>query len=124
VLFRRATKLGDIVLLESEIRTRQSDLESLLAQQRVLAEQTSMSEINVTVSRPEADPLPPEPDDEDRAGFLAGLKAGWDAMVAFVLTIGHALGAALPISLLLLGVFLVARPALRRIRPTWWQSSE
>jgi Domain of unknown function (DUF4349) len=122
-LFQRATKLGEVILLESEISTRQADLESLLAQQRVLTEQTAMSQITVTVVQtPDRGPGT-DPDDEDRAGFLSGLKQGWDALIAFVLTIGHAVGAALPITVLLLGVYLVLRPTLRRIRPTWWRPS-
>jgi hypothetical protein len=122
-LFQEATKLGQVILLESEIRTRQADLESLLAQQRALADKTTMSEITVTVVQTPARGQPTEPGDEDRAGFLAGLKQGWDALIDLVLTVGHAAGAALPITVLLLGGYLLVRPALRRVKPTWWRPS-
>lgn len=46
----KATALGDVVMLESELSKRQSDLESLLAQQTALKDQTSMGTITVEVS--------------------------------------------------------------------------
>ena len=51
-LFDRATALGDIIRLESELAQREADLESLEAQQRALADQTSMSTITMTVELP------------------------------------------------------------------------
>ena len=52
VLFSHATKLSDIITLESELSDREADLESLLAQQRALTNATTLSTITVQVTRP------------------------------------------------------------------------
>ena len=44
---RRAEKLGDIIAIESDLARRQADLDSLKPQQAYLADQTSLSTINV-----------------------------------------------------------------------------
>jgi len=113
LLFDRATELGDIILLESELSQRQGDLEALQAQQRVLAEQTAMSQISITVTRP--DPKPEEPTDDETAGFLAGLEQGWDATVTFLWGLSHVIGLLLPIGTLLALVSLLGWLALRRL---------
>lgn len=113
LLFDRATELGDIILLESELSQRQGDLEALQAQQRVLAEQTAMSQISITVTRP--DPKPEEPSDDETAGFLAGLEQGWDATVTFLWGLSHVIGLLLPIGTLLALVSLLGWLALRRL---------
>ncbi len=118
-LFSAATKLGDIIALENELSQRQADLEALQAQQRALADLTTMSTITVTV-RQTSDPPPPA--DEDRAGgFIAGLKSGWDALVEFVRALSHGLGLALPLGTLLtlvaVGGYLLLRRFTPRLRP-------
>ncbi len=96
-LYVRAKTLGQIITLESQLSQRQADLESLLAQQRSLAEQTTMSRITVTVAKPpkSADPTPEKSDEQ--AGFVTGLKQGWDALVTFVVGLGHVVGVVLPL---------------------------
>ncbi len=118
-LFSAATKLGDIIALENELSQRQADLEALQAQQRALADLTTMSTITVTV-RQTSDPPPPA--EEDRAGgFIAGLKSGWDALVEFVRALSHGLGLALPLGTLLtlvgVGGYLLVRRFTPRLRP-------
>lgn len=118
-LFTAATKLGDIIALENELSQRQADLEALQAQQRALADLTTMSTITVTV-RQTSDPPPPA--EEDRAGgFIAGLKSGWDAMVGFLRALSHGLGLALPLGTLLaliaVGGYLLLRRFTPRLRP-------
>ena len=49
-------KLGDIIAIESDLARRQADLDSLKSQQAYLADQTSLSTINVYLSRPTATP--------------------------------------------------------------------
>ena len=51
VLFDHATSIKDIVSIEGELSRRQADLASLQAQQRYLADQTSMSTITLAVER-------------------------------------------------------------------------
>lgn len=114
-LFVRATELGEIITLERELSQRQADLESLLAQQRTLAQQTEMSTITVTVSRT-SDPKP-EPKDDDQAGFVSGLEQGWDAFTTFVVGTGHAIGVALPLGSMFAFVALLGWVVVRRWLP-------
>ena len=51
VLFDHATTIKDVVSIEGELSRRQADLASLEAQQRYLADQTSMSTITLAVER-------------------------------------------------------------------------
>ena len=83
VLFDHATSIKDIVSIEGELSRRQADLASLQAQQRYLADQTSMSTITLAVERtPKA--TKPKPKDHDEAGFLSGLSDGWGALKTFL----------------------------------------
>lgn len=114
VLFSHATKLGDIITLESELSARESDLEALQAQQRVLTSQTSLSTIAVSVSR---DPVVVSKtvSKDDHAGFLGGLRQGWDALVTAFEETAHALGAVLPVGLTLTALGLLLWAAVRRL---------
>ncbi|MCZ3385452.1 MAG: DUF4349 domain-containing protein, partial [Actinomycetia bacterium] len=79
-LLSQATTIGEVVRIEGELSRREADLESLLAQQRSLADQTSLATLSVTVLSLEA----VEPVAEDETGFLAGLERGWEALVGVV----------------------------------------
>jgi len=115
LLLDRANSLGTVIRLESVLSNRQAELESLLAQQKILAAQTQMSTIDVslTVPRPEAAPEPPKEDDR---GFVAGLKKGWDAFSTMVLGVATATGALLPFAVLLVLVGVPAWLLVRRLR--------
>ena len=113
VLFDRATKLGDVITLESELSQREADLEALEAQQRVLAAQTSLSTIAVSVGRTQSATVKVSSD--DHAGFLGGLRQGWDALGTAFQGTAHALGAVLPIGLTLIVIGLLAWAAVRRL---------
>ncbi len=113
VLFNRATKLGDIITLESQLSSREADLEALEAQQRALTDQTSLSTIAVLVTRP---PAPaPAPTTHKTAGFVGGLNQGWDALVTTFAAVAHALGAVLPLGLVLAFLGFLGWVVARRI---------
>lgn len=115
---RRATDIGDMIRLESEIATRQAELESMKGQQKYLADQTAMSTITLHMHTPA---LAPEPEDEE-TGFLAGLADGWDALKTVLVGAATAAGVLLPfaVTLAVLGVpvWLLVRTAVRRRRPS------
>ncbi|MFH8610419.1 DUF4349 domain-containing protein [Streptomyces sp. NPDC018029] len=117
-LMDKATKLSDVVALEGELSTRQSDLEALLAQQASLKDRTSMATItlSLTESRAKAG-IGAEDDDTSFGDALAG---GWDAFVTALRWVGIVLAAVLPfaaVAALLLVLWLwVVRP-LRSRRP-------
>lgn len=114
-LFGAAKRLGQVIALESELSQREADLEALQAQQRALADQTAMSTITVTVSRPPHSPVAPAT--ERAGGFVAGLKSGWHALGAFVTSASRAVGVLVPFALVAMLGFVVLWFAVRRFRP-------
>ncbi|WP_406185453.1 DUF4349 domain-containing protein [Streptomyces sp. NBC_01006] len=109
----KATALGDVVMLESELSKRQSDLESLLAQQTALKDQTSMGTITMEVSEPA--PKPAEKKDEDPS-FMSALRGGWNVFTTIVRYVALAVAAVLPFAVTAALVLLCLR-AYRRLRP-------
>ncbi|MDY7084588.1 MAG: DUF4349 domain-containing protein [Actinomycetota bacterium] len=91
-LLAQAKSLNDLVMLEREVATRESDLASLQAKKRHLADLTALSTITVTLLGPEAAAVA----DDDPPGFLSGLGAGWDALLASLRVLLTVLGALLP----------------------------
>jgi hypothetical protein len=112
-LLSRAQHLSDIITIESDLARRQADLDSLKQQQAWLADQTSLSTINVYLSRAPGRHHEAEP----ATGFLAGITDGWHALGASTVVVLQVVGAVLPfgVALLLLGAPLVWW--VRRHRP-------
>ncbi|SNR31141.1 DUF4349 domain-containing protein [Actinoplanes regularis] len=92
-LLGQAKSLNDLVMLEKEVATRESDLASLQGKKRRLADLTALSTVTVVLLGPEA---PAVVTDDDPAGFLGGLKGGWNALVASLAVLLTILGALLP----------------------------
>ncbi|HEY2297550.1 MAG TPA: DUF4349 domain-containing protein [Jatrophihabitans sp.] len=121
VLYRHARKIADVINIESELAQRESDLESLQAQQRALAAETSTAAITLTLTTPPKivkKNLPPPVKKHDEGGFLGGLHNGWHAFVTGAKAVATAVGALLPFAVLLLVLGLAARLLWPRIRPT------
>ncbi|KPI04569.1 protein of unknown function DUF4349 [Actinobacteria bacterium OV450] len=111
----RATALADVVMLESELSKRQSDLESLLAQQTALKDQTSMGTITMEVSEPAPEPV--EKKKEDGApSFTAALGGGWNVFTTIVRYLTLVVAALLPFAVTAALVLLCLR-LYRRLRP-------
>ena len=115
LLLSRAEKLGDIIAIESDLARRQADLDSLKSQQEWLEDQTSLSTVNVYLSRPGT----AGPGKRDARGFLVGLEGGWDALKGATVLALTVVGAVLPFAVLmvLLGVpvWLVVRRRQPRV---------
>ncbi len=120
VLFQRAESIRDIMAIEAELSQRQADLEALEQQAAYLANQTSLSTIVVSIDAI-PDKKKTQPKDDDEAGFVAGLSAGWGALSTFAVGLATAVGALLPwlVVLALVGIptLLLVR-SLRRRTPT------
>jgi hypothetical protein len=101
----RATKVPDMIRLESEIARREADLASLRAQQDFLADQTSLATVTIRMSLPREQAEEDEDPLED-AGFLTGLRNGWDALSDVAVVAATAAGALLPFAVVL-GLVLV-----------------
>ncbi len=108
-LMGQATKLSDIVALESELSRRQADLESLEGQLASLKDSVAMSPVTVTLQRTGTAPAEETPDN----AFLVGLKNGWDAFAGAVAVILTILGALLPFAIV---AAIVGGPIL-----LWWR---
>ncbi|WP_328395057.1 DUF4349 domain-containing protein [Streptomyces sp. NBC_00390] len=92
-LMQRATKLSDVVTLEGELSSRQTALESLLAQQASLKDRTTLATITLSLSETEKKDAKK---DEDEPGFLDALSGGWGALVATLRWATVVIGAVAP----------------------------
>ncbi|GLW96646.1 DUF4349 domain-containing protein [Microtetraspora sp. NBRC 16547] len=81
-LLSKAQKIGEILEIEREISSREAELEALQARQKALAAQTGMATVTLNLAGPAA--TPPKPKPKKTSGFLAGLDAGWTALVTAV----------------------------------------
>jgi hypothetical protein len=91
-LLAQAKSLSDLVMLEKEVATRESDLASLQAKKRRLADLTALSTITAVLLDPQADTAT----GDDPPGFLAGLQGGWGALLASLAVLVTVIGAVLP----------------------------
>ncbi|MFJ6833793.1 DUF4349 domain-containing protein [Streptomyces sp. NPDC091209] len=114
-LMGRATKLSDVVALEGELSTRESDLEALLAQQASLKDRTSLATITLSLSET---PVKKAAKKDADPGFLDALSGGWNVLVTIVRWLVLVIGAVLPFAAALALLALVwlrgVSPRLRR----------
>jgi hypothetical protein len=103
-LLAEAETFQDVIAIEAQLTTRQAELDSLKAQQAWLADQTSMATITVYLDQLSE----PKPKRDDN-GFIAGLKAGWDALSSATLGAVTLLGTVLPF---LVVALILGYPAL------------
>jgi hypothetical protein len=78
-LLATASDVDQLVAIESSLTSRQSELESLLAQQRSVGDAVALATITLSLISEEDAPPPPAP-----ATFLTGLEAGWNSFVTFI----------------------------------------
>lgn len=124
LLLDRATSISDIIRIEGELTDRIARLQTLRRTAAYLADQTSMSTINLYIEQtPEKGA--PKPEEKKRTGFVAGLDRGWGAFSDTVVWIAGAVGTVLPfaVTLLVLGAPLawLLRRRLRTLRPAGQQ---
>ncbi|WP_430780807.1 DUF4349 domain-containing protein [Actinoplanes sp. G11-F43] len=92
-LLAEAKSLDDLVMLEREVASRESDLASLEGKKRRLDDLTALSTITVVLLDPEA---VRDAGDDEPAGFLGGLAGGWNALLISMGVLLTVLGALLP----------------------------
>lgn len=105
---RRAATIDQLLRFENAITQRRGEYQSLKAQRDHLADQTSMSTIDLDLSVPPAHVVAPP--SEARAGFGTGLRHGWTALTSTTQVALTALGAVLPFALVAAVIGL----------PLWW----
>jgi len=115
-LSKKAGSVEELVRVETELSNRIAERDSMVAQQKWLSGRVAQSQISVQLITPEqAGPL-------QTTGFMGGLLAGWNALVATGLTLLTVVGALLPFAAVAL---LIALPLLfwrRRVRARKRQS--
>jgi TolA-binding protein len=94
-LLAQASRIEDLLAIETQLSQRQAELDSLTAQRTWLGDQVAMSTITVTLS-PKT-----EITDVDAPGFLSGLQSGWAAFVSLIMVAITAVGFLLPFLLVL-----------------------
>lgn len=112
-LLAQADSLEQIVTIEGQLTSRQSELDALLARQGQLADQTSQSTITVYIEQVDEEPTE-ETEKDDAGGFLGGLDDGWDSFLTGGGAVLTLVGFALPWLVLILLVAVPTRFLLRR----------
>ncbi|GAB4002102.1 hypothetical protein GCM10028772_02410 [Nocardioides ultimimeridianus] len=115
-LMSRATTLGQVIALESQLTRRQASLDALEQKQAYLKDQTTMSTITVSVDRTRTPAATTTAPAKHRTGFVGGLHRGWHALVVSSTAVAAGIGAVLPFGVPLLVLGLPAWLALRRRR--------
>jgi hypothetical protein len=113
-LLAQAETLNQIISIESQLSRRQANLDSLEQQQKYLADQTSLSTIDVYLSVPAKHVAKTKKKQHDDSGFLAGLRGGWNNLGDATNTVLHAVGGLLPFGAVLLVVGVPLWAARRR----------
>ncbi len=106
-LMAQATSTSDLIAAESALAQRQGELESYRQQLQSLEGQVTMSSLTVSLL------TPGERVKADPAGFVDGVLAGWNGLVATLNAVVVALGFLIP-WLIVLGVLGVVLWAVRR----------
>jgi uncharacterized coiled-coil protein SlyX len=114
-LLTKAQSIGDVVAIESELARREADLDSLTSRLTALRDQVAMSTLTVDLRGPSLAPPP-----ADRAGgFLGGLSAGWEGLLALGTVVAAVVGFLLPflpVVALLVGIGWMVRRIVRMRR--------
>ena len=114
LLLAEATSLKNLIWIESQLTTRQAELDSLKSQQSWLTDQTSLSTITVDISKKAE--VVQEKEDDEPAGFLTGLSGGMKALTGTLVALATVLGALLPFAVLALVIGLPVWMVVRRRR--------
>jgi hypothetical protein len=112
-LLRRAATVSQLLQVQQQISSDESSLESLEAQQRALAHETSYATITMTLLSTQH-PGTAKHKQPARRGFMAGLAAGWRALRHTTTAVLTGLGAALPFLVVLLVLAAAGYAAWRR----------
>jgi hypothetical protein len=113
-LINRANAISDIVALEREYQARDAEIQSMSAQLASLKDRAGRSTVTLTVVQPPKKAAVDK--DEEIAGFVGGLKAGWNAFVMTVTVLLTVVGVLLPF-LAVVAVGLAIWLPIRRRRP-------
>lgn len=101
-LLSRSGNLSDLLQLEQQLTQRQSDLESMQAQQRALADQVALAQITLDLSRPAATAHPAK---SGPTGFGGAVSGGWRGALLVLRYLVATLGYSWPVLLIAAAAF-------------------
>jgi hypothetical protein len=108
-LYAQATKVSDIIEIETTLAQREADLESLEAQRNALRTQTAFATITLDLTTT----VTIVHHHHSTTGFVGGLRRGWDNFAHAASWLSGAAGAVLPFAVLI-GLLAAAAEVLRR----------
>jgi hypothetical protein len=111
-LIDKAASMNDLISLEQALAQRESDLESLQAQQKALADQVQYATVTVGYFQ-QGQPAAPPP---VRTGFMKGLTTGWHAFTTVLRGLLATLGWLVPFAVVVGVLWWPVRRLVRRSR--------
>lgn len=96
-LYARATKVAEVIQIETTLAQREADLESMESQQHALQAQTTLATVTLELTTAASAPPHPRP---ASTGFTGGLRRGWDNFTHVSSWLAAAVGAVLPFAIL------------------------
>jgi hypothetical protein len=94
-LLSRAGSVGDLLSVQNQIDSEESDLEAMQAEQSALNHETAFATVTITIVGPKAAPAP-APKPKPAPGLRSGLSGGWHALRVTVSWLLAIIGAAAP----------------------------
>jgi hypothetical protein len=94
-LLSRAGSVGDLLSVQNQIDSEESDLEAMLSQQNALNHETAYATVTLTIIGPKA-AVKPKPKPSPPPGLLNGLAGGWHALRVAVSWLLAIIGAVAP----------------------------
>ena len=113
-MINKAASMNDLISLENALSTRESDLESLEAQQRALSDQIQYATVTLGYFVPATSSTTPPKPAAHHSGFEAGLLDGWHAFLATLRVLLAVIGWLLPFAIVVVLLWWPIRKLLRR----------
>ena len=111
-LIDKAASMNDLISLEQALAQRESDLESLQAQQKALADQIQYATITVGYFSQGAPAAPPPV----RTGFMRGLTVGWHGFLTVLRGLLATIGWLVPYVVVIVVLWWPVRRLVRLVR--------
>ncbi len=113
-LLSRAGSVGDLLSVQNQIDSEESDLEAMLSQQNALNHETAYATVALTVVGPRA-AVKPKPKPAPPPGLVNGLAGGWHALRVAVSWLLAIIGAIAPFAAVVAVAGLAALWVRRRL---------
>jgi hypothetical protein len=113
-LLSRAGSVGDLLSVQNQIDSEESDLEAMQAEQSALNHETAFATVTITIVGPMAAPKP-APKPKPAPGLLNGLSGGWHALRVSVSWLLAIIGAVAPFAAVVAALGFAAYWVRRRL---------